>query len=348
MIPGLPHTLPPADVTVHLRAATPRLVTVGQKEALLRRGESYGTLLTPESRPSAVQQEAYRGALARNGERIGALLAGLCAELLRTYPGAVLVSLARGGTPVGCALRRLARRWGAELPHHTLSIIRGSGLDAAALAQVRDLHPGAPLIFIDGWTGKGSIFQTLQASLPPEVPPLLAVLSDPAGAATHAATHDDLLLPHAALNATVCGLLSRTFLDAQAPLHAARIEEDLRGDDLTLPYLEALDGLSAGYSPDFRLQAGPRPATPYAEVLAYAAELGVRDPHLVKPGVGEATRVFLRRRPAHLLLRDARHPDTRHLWELAAAAGVPASVYPALPYLAAALIDSAGRSGDPL
>ena len=340
----LAHTLPPADVKVHLRAATPRLVTVQEKERLIRGGESYGTLLTPETPPGAVQMSAYRSALERNGERVGALVAGLTAELLRGYTGAVLVSLARAGTPVGCAMRRLARRWGFELPHHTLSIIRGSGIDRAALAEIRRLHPAAPLIFVDGWTGKGSIFETLQSSLPAGVPPRLAVLSDPAGVALHAATHDDLLLPHAALNATVCGLLSRTFTEGSAPglLHAARTEEALRGRDVTVKYLDALDTLSAPYAPDFRLPASERPSSPAAQVLALAADLGVTNPHLIKPGVGEATRVFLRRSPAHLMLRDAGHPDTLHLGRLAEAAGVPVSVHPALPYLAAALIHPGG------
>ncbi|GGR07855.1 hypothetical protein GCM10008957_20690 [Deinococcus ruber] len=343
----LAHTLPPHDVHVHLRAAAPRLVTVAHKEALIRAGESYGTLLTPEARPSDAQTRAYHDALSRNGERVGALVAGLTAELLRVYRAPVLVSLARGGTPVGCAVRRVARRWGFDVPHHTLSIIRGLGIDAAALAEVRRLHPAAPLIFLDGWTGKGSIFQTLRASLPTDVPPRLAVLSDPAGVALHAATRDDLLLPHAVLNATVCGLLSRTFVEAPSPLsgpvppvmHAARIEEALRNDDLTESYLNALDDLSCAYTAEFTLPAAPpRARAPAEVVLRLAADLGVNDPHLIKPSVGEATRVFLRRQPAHLLLRDAGHPDTLHLLEFAQQAGVPVSVQAALPYLAAAVI----------
>ncbi|WP_255807915.1 cysteine protease StiP domain-containing protein [Deinococcus sp. KNUC1210] len=173
------------------------------------------------------------------------------------------------------------------------------------------------------------------------------MLSDPAGVALHAATRDDLLLPHAALNATVCGLLSRTFVEAPSSLpgalppvmHAARIEESLRNDDLTVPYLAALDDLSRDYTAEFTLPPAPPPAHAPAEVvLRLAADLGVNDPHLIKPSVGEATRVFLRRQPAHLMLKDAGHPDTLHLLEFAQQAGVPVSVQAALPYLAAALI----------
>lgn len=338
----LAHTLPAADVQVHLRAAEPHLVSVQDKENLLRAGVSYGTLLTPEEVPNVVQTKAYRAALTRNGERVGALLASLTAEILATYPEAVLVSLARAGTPVGCAMRRLARRWERDLPHHTLSIIRGSGIDRAALDAVQAKHPDGQLIFVDGWTGKGSIYGALKDSLPADVPTRLAVLSDPAGVALHAATHDDVLLPHAALNASVCGLLSRTFITLEGGLHAARIEEQVREVDQTAEYLDALDALTAPFAPDFRLPLGPRPQQPQDVVTALAATLGVNDPHLVKPSVGEATRVFLRREPAHLMLREAGHPDTLHLEHLAQAARVPVSVHPTLPYLAAALIHPGG------
>ncbi|OLV17871.1 cysteine protease StiP domain-containing protein [Deinococcus marmoris] len=334
------HTFDPADVTVHLRPATPRLVGVAEKEALLRQGVSYGTLLTPETRPSAVQMAAYHDALTRNGPRMAELIASLTAHLLAHVPQPVLVSLARAGTPVGAAMTRFARRRGQKLPHHTLSIIRGSGIDREALRRVQGAHPGGTLVFVDGWTGKGSIWGTLVDSLPGDVPPLLAVLSDPAGVASFAATHDDLLLPHAALNATISGLLSRTFVDAESQieqkLHGVRTEDHLRPDDVTGEYLAALDAFDTGI--DLPLSPGPRPVRPYDAVLALAAGLGVHDPHLVKPGVGEATRVFLRRQPAGLLLRDARHPDTHHLSELARAAGIPMTVHPELPYLAAALI----------
>lgn len=339
----LPHTLPPDDVTVHLQAAPVRLVSVAEKEALLRAGVSYGELLTPEAAPQPAQQEAYAAALTRNGERLGRLLAALTATVLREYGRPVMVSLARGGTPVGCAMRRLARRWGVDLPHHTLSIIRGVGIDRAALEQIRAAHPDGQLIFVDGWTGKGSILGTLRHSLPTHIAPILAVLSDPAGVATHAATFDDLLLPHAALNATVCGLLSRTFLPQAGGLHGARIETELREWDITADYLAALGSLSAPFGPETLpdagyIDAGHRPERPFEAVLKYAAALGVGNPHHVKPSVGEATRVFLRRQPQRLILRDSSHPDTLHLQLMAHQRSVPVTIWPELPYLAAATI----------
>ena len=46
----------------------------------------------------------------------------------------VLVSLARAGTPVGILMRRWAQQvHGLDLPHYTMSIVRGVGLDQTAL-----------------------------------------------------------------------------------------------------------------------------------------------------------------------------------------------------------------------
>lgn len=332
---------------VLLDEAAPRLVSVEEKESLIRRGVSYGELLTAERPPSEIQQQTFRASLERSGEQVAELLISLAGELWTHYgERAVLVSLARAGTPVGCALRRLARRWGVDWPHYTVSIIRGLGLDPVALAQIELAYPGRPLVFVDGWTGKGSIYNTLSSSLPEECSPNLAVLSDPAGVAAHAATFEDALLPHAALNATVCGLLSRTFLPVdQGDRHAVRIEEELRPYDQTAAYLAALDELTApstGPKPS-QGPSGRRPVRPFEAVWALAQARGLTDPHLVKPGVGEATRVFLRRQPAGLWVRNLSSPDTAHLLAMAEAAQVSVSEVPDLPYQAAALIDPGDR-----
>jgi hypothetical protein len=69
----------------------------------------------------------------------------------------------------------------------------------------------------------------------------------------------------------------------------------------------------------------------------------IRDVNHVKPGVGEATRVLLRRVPDLVLLRDPALPDVAHLRHLAAEKNVPILVDGALPYLAAALIKEFGE-----
>ena len=65
---------------------------------------------------------------------------------------------------------------------------------------------------------------------------------------------------------------------------------------------------------------------------------GVRDPNHVKPGLGEATRVLLRRVPDRLIVRDPDSPDVEHLLVLAREKAVPTDTDPSLPYAAVALI----------
>ena len=69
--------------------------------------------------------------------------------------------------------------------------------------------------------------------------------------------------------------------------------------------------------------------------------LGISDINLIKPGIGEATRVLLRRVPERLIVRDTNAPDVAHLLLLAQEKAIPVIVEPALPYQAVALIRSA-------
>ena len=68
---------------------------------------------------------------------------------------------------------------------------------------------------------------------------------------------------------------------------------------------------------------------------------GVADINLVKPGIGEATRVLLRRVPRLVILREADAPDVAHLAALAEEKQVPVEIDPSLPYHAVSLIRSA-------
>ena len=77
-----------------------------------------------------------------------------------------LVSLARAGTPIGILIRRyLQGRYGADLPHYTISIIRGRGIDRNAMAYLLDRHAPGDIQFVDGWTGKGAIQRQLDAAM---------------------------------------------------------------------------------------------------------------------------------------------------------------------------------------
>jgi len=76
-------------------------------------------------------------------------------------------------------------------------------------------------------------------------------------------------------------------------------------------------------------------------IAAAMRRYGVADVNLIKPGIGEATRVLLRRVPRRLLLRDAAASDVAHLAVLADEKQVPVEIDPTLPYHAVSLIRSA-------
>ncbi|MDR0424857.1 MAG: hypothetical protein LBH39_05310 [Clostridiales Family XIII bacterium] len=91
-----------------------------------------------------------------------------------------------------------------------------------------------------------------------------------------------------------------------------------------------------------RPAAGPAPLSRgAAEAARIAADFGIRDINLVKPGIGEATRVLLRRLPWKILvhsLSDSEHLS--HIYRLAEEKGVEIAVYPLECYRACGLIQS--------
>ena len=206
------------DVTILLKDITGLVTPLGtrEREARIQSGVHYSEMLPLEYEPSQAYLDAYFDALRR--------YAGLTAEAVARAAEqswaekgerCALVSLARAGTPIGILMRRYLRgRYGADVPHYTISIIRGRGIDRNAMAYLLARHAPGDLQFVDGWTGKGAIQRQLDAAMAdyPGVDPGLAVLSDPANVAAVCGTHDDFLIASSCLNSTVSGLLSRTFL----------------------------------------------------------------------------------------------------------------------------------------
>jgi hypothetical protein len=94
----------------------------------------------------------------------------------------------------------------------------------------------------------------------------------------------------------------------------------------------------------------------WAAVERISAEYGIGDVNLVKPGVGETTRVLLRRVPWKILVSPDAHAELAHIRLLAAQRDVPIEVAPTLPYSCVGLIhprftrgatDASGTSAAP-
>ncbi|MBW7461423.1 hypothetical protein K0U00_45945, partial [Paenibacillus sepulcri] len=175
-----------------------------------------------EYQPTAEYIELFHRTLTESAGKV-ALAAAVVAERIVLKRGlkGVLVSLARAGTPIGILIKRyIAYRYGADMPHYSISIIRGKGIDENAVLYMLQQHGlDSYLQFVDGWTGKGAIRQVLtQASndfaekYGYRLDDDLAVLADPGFCCETYGTREDFLIPSACLNSTVSGLMSRTVL----------------------------------------------------------------------------------------------------------------------------------------
>ncbi|MBD0689966.1 phosphoribosyltransferase [Streptomyces sp. CBMA123] len=327
--------------------------TEEREEAVQQGGAHYAESLPVEYRPSPDYQELFHQALRGSARRI-ALAVGTVAEtLLRERgPGLVLASLARAGTPVGILVRRwLAFAHGLDVPHYAVSIVRGRGIDQVALRYLAAHHPAADVVFVDGWTGKGAITRELTDALAGTAfTPDLAVLADPGRCVRTYGTRDDFLIPSACLNSTVSGLVSRTVLRAgligPGDFHGAKHYAELAGGDVSEAFLATVadcfgDVRAHAVEEAVRLAADPD-RTPdwagWAAVERISAEYGIDDVNLVKPGVGETTRVLLRRVPWRVLARRGAGADLDHVRLLAAQRGVPVEEVDGLPYSCVGLI----------
>ncbi|MGW1377862.1 phosphoribosyltransferase [Streptomyces sp. NPDC002446] len=336
-----------------LSGVTLEAPTEEREEAIQRGGAHYAESLPVEYQPSEQYQALFHSALQASAARIARAVGTVTETVLaeRTQRP-VLVSLARAGTPVGVLMRRWAQHaHGLDLPHYAVSIVRGRGIDTTALRWLAAHHNPADVVFVDGWTGKGAITRELAKALEdfPGFDPRIAVLADPGGCVETYGTRDDFLIPSACLNSTVSGLISRTVLrdDLVGPddFHGAKFYRELAATDVSRAFLDAVsarfDDVAEEVAAEVReLAAADRAPTwaGWAAVERISEEYGIHDINLVKPGVGETTRVLLRRVPWKILARQDAGADLDHVRLLAEQRGVPVEEVDGLPYTCVGLI----------
>ncbi|MGW2827713.1 phosphoribosyltransferase [Streptomyces sp. NPDC001286] len=333
--------------------------TEEREEAIQSGGAHYAESLPVEYQPSEQYQELFHAALGTTATRI-AQAVGAVTELVlaERSPRSVLVSLARAGTPVGVLMRRWAQfRHGLDLPHYAVSIVRGRGIDANALRWLAAHHDPADVVFVDGWTGKGAITRELADAIEEfeasdgitGFDPEIAVLADPGSCVRTYGTREDFLIPSACLNSTVSGLISRTVLRADLvgphDFHGAKFYRELAGADVSVDFLDAVAACFPEVTEAVDAQAkellsADRAPTweGWAAVERISEEYGIHDVNLVKPGVGETTRVLLRRVPWKILARAGAGADLDHVRLLAEQRGVPVEEVGELPYTCVGLI----------
>ncbi|MEN6668903.1 cysteine protease StiP domain-containing protein [Psychrobacter sp. B38] len=346
-------------------------VPVSQKEALIQSGQRhYSDMLTLEDAPSAMHEQLYSQALAQGTARTATDVANLAHTLHGIFQSQVsdehplvLVSLVRAGLPIGVLLQRALAdtqsRYALPSTHYGISIIRDRGLDPLALQLLLDAYPNSPIVFVDGWTGKGAIYQELTRSLEPfsdsshpnfanifhqgaNVIPLLT-LADPAGVAWLAASEEDWLIPSGLLNSTVSGLISRSlYTEPQLGLHRSVFYDNLVTIDHSLGFIDCVNKARRHLSKaPCSLPTFKQPRYQTADLInQLAADYEIGNRNRIKPTIAEATRAILRRDPERILLATAEHPDTELLRHLCTQRNILISVLgdKILPYQAITLI----------
>jgi hypothetical protein len=250
----------------------------------------------------------------------------------------------------------LKRHFNTEASHYSISILRDVGIDQNALRHILQNHAPESLVFVDGWTGKGVIARQLSVSLQAfaategvTIPAELYVLADLSGSAAVAACSEDYLIPSCILNATVSGLVSRSVYDPQTAaatdFHGCVYYRQFEQHDLSRYFIDTMlacvehawqeyaCGFGTGSHDRLQLQG-------ISQMLLHwiTERYGIKQHNYIKPGIGESTRVLLRREARLLLLQDLDCEATRHLCWLAESRSIPIEIYTDLPYRAVALI----------
>ena len=346
-------TYKPDDVKILLKdiSGLVKPQSTEEREKLIQTGKHYSEMLPVEYEPSPAYLKNYYDALERFSKVTADAVANV-SDWIFSDKGekVVLVSLARAGTPIGILIKHyIEKKFHCKIIHYTLSIIRGVGIDKNAMNFILARHEPKFLQFVDGWTGKGAIKNQLVEAVKnfPEVEANLAVLSDPARVADKFGTHEDFLIASSCLNSTVSGLLSRTFLRediiGKNDFHGAAFYSNLKEKDLTYQFIDSIEdkfNFSKIFSHDKKIFDGQKGLD---EVYKIAEEFHISDINLIKPSIGEATRVLLRRLPWKILVHSLNdEKNLGHLYQLAKEKKVELVEYPLKNYKACGLIRSLG------
>ncbi len=319
--------------------------STAERERLIQSGKHYCEMLPIEYVPTEKYMQIYQAAL-KNYAKPTAQAVGRLADKIMEARGkrVVLVSLARAGIPIGILVKRYLKwKYHIEVPHFSISIIRGKGIDHNAMKYLLDRYDPEQLLFVDGWIGKGAISRELEKEMEryEGVSSEIAAVADPANVTELYGTCEDILIPSSCLNCTVSGLVSRTFLRSDviggSDFHGAVFYEELKDADLSYEFIETIEREFSFSSVD----ENARPdGSGMEEVCRIAKDFGIEDINFIKPGIGEATRVLLRRVPWKILIgeRYKNTPELDHLLRLAEEKAVPAAYYPLKHYKCCGII----------
>lgn len=327
-----------------------------ERELKIQSGTHYSEMIPVEYNVSKTYLNLYYEKLEATKEKL-AFAVGVMSEKIVKKNGinVVLVSLARAGIPIGILSKRyLKEKYNVNLPHYSISIIRDRGIDINAIDYIVKNHPNSKIQFIDGWTGKGTICKELEKACEDlklkynmEFDSTLAVLADPAGYSGLYGIREDFLIPSACLNSIVSGLISRTVLRkdiiGETDFHGAKYYKELKEYDESIKYIDTIcDCFESQYNKIDEYMQGWKEdiITKIADedVNLIKEKYDIKDINFIKPGIGETTRVLLRRIPYKILVKNKSDKSLDHIFILAKEKGVEIEEVPLKGYSCCGII----------
>jgi len=333
------------------------------REKAIQSGIHYSEMLPIEYKPSDEYINMFHRSLEDSATKLAYATAVVANKiLLNRGKNIVLVSLARAGTPVGILIKRyLKEKISLELPHYSISIIRGKGIDENAVKYIIKNHKNQEIQFIDGWTGKGMITRVLNESCSQFYKKTgimlnndLAVLADPGHCVKTYGTREDFLIPSACLNSTVSGLVSRTVhrsdLIGENDFHGVKFYKELMSEDLSNYFIDKITYCFSGIDQSKvakTVKNEPLDVEPSWIGMKDVEEVGksfsIDDINHIKPGIGETIRVLLRRVPWKVLVKDINDSSLCNVLQLAREKNVEVEQYDLNSYKCIGLIKHMGR-----
>lgn len=305
------------DVIVLLKDLTGKMEALDteEREKLNQSGKHYSEMLPVEYKPTKQYLDIFDKILELNSDKLARAVSELGNKIVEKYKDKkciYLVSFARAGTPIGILLKRyIEDNYDIKIEHYSISIIRGKGIDINAMKFICSNAGYSPILFVDGWIGKGAIQRELdnftknywmnkemEDSI---IDKRLYSISDPGfiNDYNHCGTREDFMMPNACLNATVNGLFSRSIrneLINKNDFDGAVYYPDLKDEDLSNKFLEIITN-------KMNEELALITSIDKDEILGRIMEdHGVKDINKVKPGIGETIRVLLRRVPDKVLI----------------------------------------------
>lgn len=318
-------------------------LSVKEKEAYINAGGNYSEVISKEEPLDLEVINIFKRLTLAHAYQIADYVGTICDHLHKKYADQmVFVSLARAGSPVGVLMKRyMLWRYGIEIGHYSISIIRDRGIDENALDYILKQHPGKELCFIDGWTGRGSITYELKKAIDQynkkrslHLNSDLIVLMDPAHLSKIAGTKKDICLPNACLNSTICGLVSRTIFlkdkDDKA-FHGAIFLKEYKYQDYTNWFI--LQIIKKFHEPRSAAIAD-QIDTDYVNSVYQdlMLDFGTLEKTKVKLSIGESSRALIRRIPKIVLIKHPENPDLAFVLKMAQEKGIMVKKYDTREY----------------